>query len=199
MQWIIRANEGRPTDMGFLSETELRGLGFKRLGQQVRISDRAAIHDHHRIELGDFVRIDDFCVVSGRVVFGRNVHLAVHCNVAGGSEGVEFADFSGLAYGCHVFSQSDDYSGRTLTNPTVPDDFKQVDRAAVRIGRHVIVGTASVVMPGVDIADGCAVGAMSLVMRSTEPWSIYAGVPARRLSERRRDLLELERRYLNGR
>jgi galactoside O-acetyltransferase/dTDP-4-amino-4,6-dideoxygalactose transaminase len=48
----------------------------------------------------------------------------------------------------------------------------------------------------VEVAEGCAVGAMSLVVRSTEPWFIYAGIPARKRGPRRQDLLQLEQAYL---
>jgi len=114
--------------MAFLSQEHLASMGFKSIGKNVRISDRAAIYNANEIEIGDNSRIDDFCVISGRIKIGRNVHFAVFCNVAGGSEGITFSDFSGLAYGCHVFSQSDDYTGGTLTNPTVPAKYKRETR-----------------------------------------------------------------------
>lgn len=183
--------------MPYLSSDALSRLGFRQLGREVRISDRAAIHDADRIEIGDYSRIDDFCVVSGKVSLGRNVHVTVFCNLAGGTEGIVMEDFTTLAYQCQVFTQSDDYSGRTMTNSTVPAAYKAEIRRAVRICRHSIVGAGSIIMPGVTLAEGTSVGAMSLVLRSTEPWSIYAGSPARKLRERRRDLLELERRYLS--
>lgn len=181
--------------MSFLSEHELKGVGFRKYGKNVRVSNKASIYDPEQIEIGDNSRIDDFCVLSGRIRIGRNVHIAVYCNVAGGTEGVFLDDFSGLAYGCHVFTQTDDYSGRTLTNPTVPDKFKRVTKKAVRIGQHVIVGTGSLIFPGVHLAEGCSVGAMTMVTKSTEPWSVYFGIPARRLKGRRKDLLELEKQY----
>ncbi|MFV0453636.1 MAG: acyltransferase [Pseudomonas sp.] len=105
-------------------------------------------------------------------------------------------DFSGLAYQVKVFSQSDDYSGRTLTNPTVPDSYKNETKKAVRLGRHVIVGAGSIVFPGVEIAEGCSVGAMTLIHKSTQAWGVYLGNPARRIKERKKDLLELERKFL---
>jgi acetyltransferase-like isoleucine patch superfamily enzyme len=111
--------------LAFLNEQQLAQMGFKHLGTNVRISDKASIYNPDQIEIGDHSRIDDFCVISGKVIIGRNVHIAVFCNVAGGEKGVTFEDFSGLAYGCHVFTQSDDYSGRTLTNPTVPGKYKR--------------------------------------------------------------------------
>lgn len=183
--------------MGYLSEDALRDLGFAELGQNVKISDKAAIYGAAEMRIGDNSRIDDFCVVSGKVEIGRNVHIAPFCLIAGGRPGVIFQDFSGLAYGVKVFAQSDDYSGATMTNPTVPAVFKSEFFAAVMIKRHVIVGTSSVICPGVVLEEGTAIGAMTLVMHSTDPWSIYIGNPAKRLRDRKRDLLILEKEYLN--
>ncbi len=182
--------------MAFLSNDALNQMGFKYLGNNVKISDRAAIHNAKDISIGHNSRIDDFCVIAGKVNIGNNVHIAVFCNIAGGTEGITFDDFSGLAYGCHVFSQSDDYSGRTLTNPTVPAQFKMETKKPVHIGRHCIVGTSSLIFPGVHLAEGCSVGAMSMVTKSTEEWMIYSGVPAKKLKPRRKELLELEQQYL---
>ena len=184
--------------MAFLSGKSLKEMGFKSLGSNVKISDKAAIYNPELMEIGDYSRIDDFCVISGKVSIGRNVHIAVFCNVAGGELGVTLEDFSGLAYGCHVFSQSDDYSGRTLTNPTIPEKFKKVLRSPVILKRHVIVGTCSVVLPGVTLEEGTSVGAMSMVTKSTEPWSVYFGIPAKKLKSRKKDLLILEQEYLDG-
>lgn len=64
------------------------------------------------------------------------------------------------------------------------------------VGRHCIVGTNLLVFPGVTLAEGCSVGAMSMVTKSTEPWSVYFGAPARKLKARRKDLLALEQEYL---
>lgn len=182
--------------MAYLTPAQISRLGLKFVGSNVRISDRAAIHNADRLEIGDNSRIDDFCVVSGLVQLGKNVHIAVFCNVAGGTEGIFFGDFSGLAYGCHLFSQSDDYSGKTLTNPTVPDIFKSETKKAISVGRHCIVGTSSIVFPGVNLGEGCAVGALSMVTKSTEEWTVYSGIPAKKIMRRRKDLLELERQYL---
>ena len=46
--------------MAYLSKQQLDRLGFRRIGNNVRISDKAAIYDPERIEIGDHSRIDDF-------------------------------------------------------------------------------------------------------------------------------------------
>lgn len=182
--------------MAYLSREALKAMGFKHLGRNVKVSDRTSIYNPEQIAIGNDSRIDDFCVVSGNITIGRNVYIGPQSLIAGGIPGVIFEDFCTLAYGVKVFSQSDDYSGGSLTNPTVSREFKQETFAAVHLGRHVIIGAGSIVFPGVSIAEGCSIGAMTLVNRSTQPWGIYVGNPARRFKERRRDLLKYEQELL---
>lgn len=182
--------------MAYYSDTELQALGFKKLGRNVKISDKASIYNPEQIEIGDNSRIDDFCVISGRVVIGSHCHITPQCLIAGGAPGVYLSDFCTLAYGVKIFSQSDDYSGATLTNSMIPRRFKNEFFAPVQLGRHVILGAGTIVMPGVEIAEGCSAGAMTLFTKSTQPWGIYVGSPARRLRDRKRDLLVLEQRFL---
>jgi acetyltransferase-like isoleucine patch superfamily enzyme len=182
--------------MAYYSEHELFLMGFKSLGKNVKISDKASIYNCDQIEIGDYSRIDDFCVISGRIRIGRNVHIAPQCLIAGGEEGIVLEDFSGLAYQVQVFSQSDDYSGKTMTNPTVPKKYKQEQKKSVLIGRHAIIGAGSIILPGVCLAEGTSIGAMSLVRKSTESWSIYTGNPAKKIKARKKDLLLLEEAYL---
>jgi galactoside O-acetyltransferase len=184
--------------MGFIGLFDLEKIGFKSLGKNVKISDKASICNPESVEIGDYSRIDDFCVISGNVSIGRNVHIAVFCNVAGGEKGIKIEDFAGLAYGCHIFTQSDDYSGRTLTNPTVPDKYKTETKKSIIIKKHSIIGTNSLVFPGVTLAEGTAIGACSVVRKSTEEWSIYIGNPAKRVKSRYKDLLNLEEEYLKS-
>lgn len=182
--------------MAYLTRDALHAMEFAHLGRNVKISVAAMLYDTARMRIGDNSRIDDFCVISGRVEMGRNVHLAPFCLVAGGVPGVFIRDFAGFAYRVSAFAQSDDYSGVTMTNPTVPARFKLEALAPVRIGRHVIVGTSAIIAPGVSLGEGCAVGAAALVLRDVDPWVIVAGAPAKVLRPRKRDLLALETAYL---
>ena len=182
--------------MAFLNKSQLDALGLKYCGENVKISDKASIYNPELISIGDNSRIDDFCVVSGKISIGKNVHIAPFVLLAGGTEGIIMEDFSGCAYSVQIFTQSDDYSGRTLTNPTIPTKFKSERKKAVTIGKHVIIGTSSIIFPGVHLAVGCSVGALSLVSKSTEEWGVYVGNPAKRIKERSRKLLDLEALYL---
>ena len=182
--------------MAYISNEALQKFGFKHLGENVRISDKASIDKPELMSFGNNSRVDDFCALSGNITLERNVHIAVHCSITASREPIIFSAFSGSAFGCHVFSSSDDYSGKSLTNPTVPSEYKAISHGAINIGRHVILGAGTLVFPGVNIAEGCATGAMTVVNKSTEAWGIYLGIPARRVKNREKDLLVLEEKYL---
>jgi len=182
--------------MGLLSRAQLESMGFAALGEDVRISDRASFYGISRIQLGSHVRIDDFCVLSagaGGIEIGNYIHIAVYTSLIGAGA-IRLHDFCNLSSRVSIYSSSDDYSGEFMTNPMVPAEFTGVTHAPVTVGRHVIVGSGSVVLPGVTLHEGVAVGALSLVSRDCDAFGIYAGQPARRLKERRRDVLALEAR-----
>ncbi len=106
-------------------------------------------------------------------------------------------DFVALSVRSSIFSVSDDYSGCSLTNPMVPEQYKPgIQRKKVYIGQHVIVGANSTILPGVVLGDGVAVGAYSLIVKNCETWSIYFGCPAKRFKARKKDVLLLERKFL---
>ena len=182
--------------MAFYSREELESLGFKKLGKNISISKKASLYHTDTMEIGDNSRIDDFCLITGKVILGRNVHIAPYCNVDGGDKGIYFGDFSGLAYACHAITRSDYYSGESLTNPTIPSQFKSITNEKVVLGRHVILGAMSMILPGITLAEGSSVGANSLVTRDTESWSMYFGSPAKRIKARSKKLLEMEKEYL---
>ena len=183
--------------MAYYDREELFKLGFNSIGENVKVSRHSKIYNAEKINLGSNSRIDDFCIISGDVTVGRYCHITPMCLVAGGTPGVVLGDFATLAYGTKVFTQSDDYSGRSMVNSLLPRKFKDEHFARVEIQKHSIVGANSTIMPGVTLAEGTAVGSMSLVLSSTSSWGIYAGCPARRIKDRRKDLLELEREFLN--
>lgn len=180
----------------YYTHAELGAMQFKQLGRNVRVSRMARLYSPPSIALGDHCIVDDFCILLGNIELGRNVHIAHGCRVLAGRDGIRMQAFSGLAFGVTVFAQSDDYTGAALTNPTVPKEYRHITRAPVDIGRHVIVGTHSVVLPGVIMGEGSSIGACSLVTRSTEPWTIYTGTPAKPVRARARDMLMMEAQYL---
>jgi galactoside O-acetyltransferase len=180
--------------MGLLTRQHIEEMGFSHVGDNPRLSDKASYYNCANIVIGDNVRIDDFCVLSagaGGIEIGRYIHIAVYTSLIGAGK-ISLHDFSNISSRVAIYSSNDDYSGASMTNPMVPDEYTNVSHADVIIGRHVIVGSGSVVLPGVILEDGVAIGALSLVTKSCEEFGIYSGVPAMRIKERKRDLLKLD-------
>ncbi|MFA6031735.1 MAG: acyltransferase [Myxococcota bacterium] len=181
--------------MSFLTDEQLKAVGFASLGMNVLLSDRASIYGAEFIRIGNNVRIDDFCVISagsGGVDISNYVHVAVYTSLIGAGN-ITLEEFSNLSSRVSIYSSNDDYSGAMMTNPLVPSKYKDVKVASVKVGRHVIIGSGSVVLPGVSIEQGAAVGGLSLVSSDCSAFGIYGGVPAKRIGERRKDLLEVEK------
>lgn len=176
----------------FYTEEELKDMGFAHVGHDVLISRKAGIYGAKDIWIGNHVRIDDFCLLSGKITFGNYIHVAVMTCLFGGNAGIIFEDYSGISSRCAVYAASDDYSGDYMTNPTVPDKFTNVIEAEVVIGKHVDIGTGSTILPGVTIAEGCALCAMTLATKDTKPWGIYMGYQCIRVKERSRELLKFD-------
>lgn len=170
--------------------------GFARVGHSVTIDPTARIIGADRITIGSNVRIDAFVVLSageGGIVIGDHVHIAAHAFMAGAAR-IDIGDYAGLSGRTAIYSSNDDYSGAYLTGPTVPMELRDVHSAPVRIGRHAIVGAGTVILPGVTIGDGAAVGALSLVKHDVPEFAVVVGAPARRIGSRSRELLGLEDR-----
>jgi galactoside O-acetyltransferase len=184
--------------MGMLTREQIASLGFAEVGEGVQISDKASFYGASRISIGDHSRIDDFCVLSagaGGIALGQHVHIAVYSSLIGAGR-ITVEDFCNVSSRVSIYSSSDDYSGHSMTNPTVPEAFTGVQHADVILNRHVIVGSGSVILPGVRLHEGVAIGALSLVRSSCEAFGIYAGNPLRRLKDRSRDLLSKEAAFL---
>lgn len=183
--------------MAVLSEQQLKDIGFKSIGKNVRISDKASIYGAQGIAIGDNVRIDDFVVLSageGGIAIGNYIHIAVFSSLIG-AEKITLSDFCNISSRVSIYSASDDYSGEFMTNPMVPEQLTNVDKSPVFLGKHVIIGSGSVILPGVTLGEGAAVGALSVVKGDCEPWFIYAGNPIKKIKERKKDLLKLEVKF----
>lgn len=110
-----------------------------------------------KCEIGDDCFISIQCLIDGSefVKIGKNVYLAM---------GVK------LITSFHEFGPSRQRAGRGA-------------KAPIRIGDGCWLGASSLVLPGVEIARGCIIGAGAVVVQNTSPNGLYVGVPARRVKD----------------
>jgi len=180
----------------FYTKKELATLGLKSYGEKVLISKKCSLYDTPNIEIGNNVRIDDFCILSGKIKIGNNIHISAHSSLYASDVGIICDDFTTISGRCALYAISDNYIGDSLTNSTVPEEYKKLIKSPIKLNKHCIIGTNCTILPGVNIAEGTAVGAMSLIKSDTTAWKIYAGIPAKIIADRNNKvILALEVAY----
>ncbi|WP_178984253.1 acyltransferase [Winogradskyella helgolandensis] len=189
-----------PFEIGYYEDIELKSLGFKSLGINVKIAKNCLIVGIPNISIGNNVIIDSFCSIiapgDGYLNIGSYVHIASYCHLLA-SDGIDLMDFSGLSQGVKIYSKTDDYSGNSLTNPTIPNTYKTMKKGRVKLGKHTIIGAGCVILPNVVIGEGTSVGALSLVGSNLDSWTIYFGNPLKKLAKRSKKLLEKKQEFLD--
>lgn len=186
--------------MSYLTQEKLEKIGFKSLGSNVKISEKASIYNPANISIDDDARVDDFCVLSagkGGIKIGRYVHIGCYSSLIGDGA-IVLNDLSGISGRVSIYSSSDEFTGPYLAHPTIPDKYKKVITGDVVLMRCVVVGAGTVILPNVKIETAVAVGAMSLVKKDCKEFGTYAGVPAKRICERSRDILKLGHEFLGS-
>lgn len=173
----------------FYSDDELKEIGFKSFGKNLLLSRKASIYSPQNMTIGDNVRIDDYCILSGKITLGSHIHVSAYVALYG-AMGIVMEDYSGISAKSVVYSAMDDFSGDYLIGPIHPEGTTNVTGGEVKIGRFVQIGVNTVIFPEVEIGEGSVVGACSLVKRSLKPWGIYAGIPCRIIKPRSKNLLQ---------
>lgn len=148
--------------------------------------------------------IDDFCYFSTKVRIGRLSHVASGCSVAGGGAySLTLGDYSSLSSGVKVWCSSDDFARSLIFLPPAgTEDVKEFALSGdVSIGDCSGIGANTVVMPSNTLPEGTAIGALSFVPPNFpfEPWSVYAGIPIRRVRSRDREAVQRQMRHLEER
>ncbi len=169
----------------FYTPEELAQMGFKRVGKDVKISRKASIYGIERISIGDNVRIDDFCILSGDITLGSHIHIGAYVALYGGM-GIELEDYTGISPRTTLFSAIDDFGGDYLIGPIHPENTINVTGGKILLKQLSQIGSGSTLFPGITIGEGTVVGAMSLVRTSLPEWVVAAGIPVRILRERKR-------------
>lgn len=178
----------------FYTKEQLENLGLKSFGENVLISDKASIYSPQNIEIGNNVRIDDFCIISpsNSLKIGNYVHISCYASIIGAGE-VVIEDYCGISGRVSIYSSNDDYTGLYMTNPMVPKEYTKVTHAPVIIKKHSIIGAGSVVLPNTIVNEGVSVGSLSLLNGEYEEYSVYNGVPAKKIRNRQKRFLKYEK------
>lgn len=155
-------------------------------GQDVFISATAEICRPELCVIGSHVAIDSFFYCTTQLTIGDYVHISSHVAVIGGKiTGLTIEDFCFLSVGSRYVCGSECFGGAGLIGPLIPKEFKDdLDLRPIVLKRFSGALANSVILPGVTMAEGSVLGANSMLKSDTEPWTVYAGSPARPIRSR---------------
>lgn len=168
------------------------------IGTDVVIDTNTKFTRPQLVKIGNHVAIDWGFYCTTKLQIGDYVHISPHVAVIGGGKtGLTVGDFCFISVGAKIICGSERFHGAGLIGPLIPDEFKD-EQILKPIVMHAFSGVCanSVVMPGVVMAEGSILGANSFLNASTEPWTIYAGSPARPIKSRRGNIMKQYAREL---
>lgn len=149
-------------------------------GIDVYINDDVFIKHKNSTIIGNHVAIDKgfYCTTSLSV--GDYVHIAPYVVTIGGADSkVILEDFSFVAAGTKIVAGTEVYSADGLIGPTIPSKYRTIVLGQVKFERFSGCGVNCTILPGVTLAQGSVIGSNSVVTKSTEPWTVYVGNPAK--------------------
>jgi galactoside O-acetyltransferase len=166
--------------MLFSAWTRLR---LRSCGKSLRLRPSSKVLGHRNIALGDrFTSLGQLYLYAhdgGSLEVGDD--CTVNTNVQFGAAGGKIALGNHVMIAANVVLRATNHGMRLDGGPM---DQQPITRGEIRIGNDVWIGSNVVITADVNIADGTVVGAGAVVTRSTEPYSIVAGVPARKIGLR---------------
>lgn len=112
---------------------------------------------------------------------GKDVFVGDHVRVdTGHADLIYIDDHAHLTGGCRLLCHQ-----RDLRHYRKGDDAAKLPYrlGEIHVGKGVMVGMETLIMPGVTIGDGAIVGAYSLVTKDIPAWTIATGRPAKVVKE----------------
>jgi acetyltransferase-like isoleucine patch superfamily enzyme len=150
----------------FYSKKKLVSLGCKKIGRNCLISNKVSIYSKE-ISLGDNVRLDDYVTLKGNITIKNNVHIAKGCTLSGGDKGIFIDELTAISNYVQLFTVSDDYFAPHITSAVMNRDLKKkylkLYNKGIFIGKNVLIGAMTVILPGAVISNYSSVGALSVV------------------------------------
>jgi acetyltransferase-like isoleucine patch superfamily enzyme len=168
------------------------------VGHDVVIDANTKFTRPNLVSIGNHVAIDWGFYCTTALTVGDYVHISPHVAVIGGANAVlNIEDFCFISVGARMICASEQFYGAGLIGPMIPEPFKDnIIQAPIVLQAFSGVCANSVVMPGVVLAQGSILGANSFLKESTQPWTIYAGSPARPIKQRHSDIMKQHAREL---
>ncbi len=181
----------------FLNKNQLKKIGFFKIGKGCKISNKISCYKV-KASLGDNVRIDDHVCLKGKISLKSNIHIARGCTLSGGNKGIFVDSYTNLSNYVQIFSMSDDYfmpfiPGGALSNAN-RNKFAKIHNKKVYIGKAVLVGAFSIILPGSILNNFSSTAAYSVIYRTIKEGFYHSNL-YKKISLKRRNLKQMKMMY----
>lgn len=180
---LILASTSRISDMRGVVKSYAYGLQqliLKGVGVLPSHRVRAFLYARLGLDLGDFAVIYSGCEIRcpKKVQIGRYSSVGTRVTIDGRGE-VSIGDCVNISSEAMLWTAQHDYN----------DPLFSAELGRIVIGNHVWIGPRVIILPGVEVAEGCVIAAGAVVTKSTTRCGVYAGIPAKRIGERRDEFM----------
>jgi len=156
---------------------------LKYCGTDVYIGDYVIFTNPQNVILHSRVRIDPFCLITTALIVGSSSHICSHAILGGGDQQkIILEGWNFIGYGSKLFTASEDYSGE---HGAVCEFWgnNKIYRGDIIFSRFSGIASDVIVFPGIELPEGCTIGAKSFVYTKDNniliPWSVWFGNPLR--------------------
>ena len=138
------------------------------------------------VNIAETARIDSFVKIEGGqgVRIGEYVHISsfAHINIGGGK--IILEDHSNVSSGAKILGGSNKKDGLSMSSAS-PITIQVIERKTTVLRKYAFLGVNSIVLPGLTIGTGAVIGAGAVVTKDVPDFEIWAGVPAKKIGERK--------------
>lgn len=151
----------------------------KNIGQNVSISSNVKIWKSTNLTIGDDSIIKNGVIIGGNVKIGKNSQILSNSYIDG-SGGIIIGDYSQIGRDNYIYSHDHD-----IYNKNEKVIYSKETYYPVEIGNDVMLFSNVSIMAGIKIALGSVIAHGSIVTKDTDQYGIYAGIPAKKINERK--------------
>lgn len=150
------------------------------IGDDVIIDKDTVFKHSDEIIIGKHVAIDKGFYCTTKLNVGDYIHIAPYVTTIGSKlSNIILNHFSFIAAGTKLVAGSELYTEDGLIGPTIPIKYRNIKYSTITFEKFSGCGVNCVILPDVTLAEGSVIGANSVVTKSTEPWTVYVGNPAK--------------------
>jgi len=182
----------------YFTKKELTKIGFVKVGKNNQISKKVSFINIINGTLGSNVRIDDYCVIKGRVQIGSFIHISNFCLISGSEKNVVvIKDRAGLSNNVSLLTSSDHYLKSPINSANdLPNKILKIRDLNLKIGNIMLkegclIGAYSLILPNTVVGISTSIGAYSILYKKIDDFIYYSNRDISKVTKKKKDKINI--------